>query len=183
MRGPWDARRSLQRYLAEVLGRGWDVALEADRGEYDPPFVRVVPATDVTRAGPPRWAELTQTFSIECYPKPMETATESEQQAAGVLDQLERAFSLGVGLGRPLRVPLYDFDGVELEQTSYERGDNDYLQVLDFSVRRLPDPEDARNVAVVADVRCRWRRAGRLPFDSVEQVVENVRTRYTPTGG
>lgn len=183
MRSPWDARRSLQRYVAETLGDAWEVALEADRGEIDPPFVRVIPAGDVVRTGSPRWAELVQPFTIDAYPVPAATSPESEQNAAGVIDQLERALSVGVGKGRPLRIPLYDFDGISLEETSYARADTDFLQVLDVSIRRLPDPEDARNIAVVADVRLRWRRAGRLPFDSVEQVVENVLTSYTPTGG
>lgn len=173
MRSPWDARRSIQRYTAEVLGPDWKVELAADRGEFAYPFARVVAVGDVTRSGPALYAELTQPMSVQCYPQPQETVAQSERGAADVLDQLERAFSVGVGKARPLRVPLYDFDGVADEATSYARDDRDFLQVVDFSARFLPDPEDARNVAVVADVRVRWRRAGRLPYGDTH-VVESV---------
>lgn len=174
MRSPWDARRSLQRYVAEALGPEWEVSLAADRGEFDYPFARVQPAGDATRSGPALYAELSQPMSIQCYPEPQSTAVASEQLAAEVLDALERAFSVGVGKGRPLRVPLYDYDGVAIEQQSYTRDERDFLQVTDFSARSLPDPEEARNVAVVADIRVRWRRAGRLPYGGT-QLVESVR--------
>jgi hypothetical protein len=174
MRSQWDARRSIQRYVAEALGAGWEVALAADRGEFAYPFARVQPAGDVTRSGPALYAELSQPMSIQCYPQPQDTVVASESAAAEVLDALERAFSVGVGKGRPLRVPLYDYDGVPVEAQSYERDDRDFLQVTDFSARTLSDPEDARNIAVVADVRVRWRRAGRLPYGGT-QLVESVK--------
>lgn len=177
MRTPWDARRSLHRYIALALGPSWEVALAADRGEFAYPFARVQAVGDVTRSGPALYADLSQPMSVQCYPEPKATAVASEQQAAEVLGTLERAFSHGVDLGRPLRIPLYDFDGVALEDTSYARHPSDYLRVLDFSGRTLPDPEEARNVAVVADVRLGWRATGRVPYEDTA-VVEKVSTGY-----
>lgn len=179
MRKPWDARRSLQRYVAEVLGPGWTVALEADRGEFAYPFARVQAVGDLIPIGPALYADVSQPMSIQCYPEPALTATESQAAAAAVLDRLERSVSAGFGKGRPRRIPLYDFDGVPLHETSYARDPRDFLQVVDFSARTLPDPEEARNVAVVADVRVRWRRPGGVPFGDT-QPVEEVRTGFAP---
>lgn len=139
----------------------WEVRLWYDRGEIpaDRPHARVERVGANTAAGPAMWTDHTQPFSIECYPMPGDTVDESKARAAAVEAVLLRAFKgAGYGLGRPRRVPLWDFDGVPVTETSSVRNASDYMRVVDCSTRELPDPQEPRRIAVIADVRLSWDR-------------------------
>jgi hypothetical protein len=69
-------------------------------------------------------------------------------------------------------VPLWDYDGVALNEAATEglrvSGDDDhwhgdYMRVDDLSVNRIRDPDEATLYTVAVDVRLGWRRVGRLP--------------------
>ena len=64
----------------------------------------------------------------------------------------------GVGFGRTIRVPLYDYEGSGFQDgAAVYRHPSDFLRVQDFSPRLLPDPNDPRRIPVVADLRVTWR--------------------------
>jgi hypothetical protein len=65
--------------------------------------------------------------------------------------------------GYALRVPLWDWEGVPLTETSTQRRYPDYMRVADFSVDILTDPDDELRRAVAADLRLSWRRRGVVP--------------------
>lgn len=59
------------------------------------------------------------------------------------------------------RVPLYDYDGVSLDEGSFARNPHDFLLVDDHQEQVLADPVDPRAVRVVVSLRLSWRRLGR----------------------
>lgn len=178
MRTTWDSLRSVQRYVSEALGPNWEVSVSNDRGEFEYPYSRVSFVGDVLSAGPALYALLTQPMTISCHLEPAESVTASSRAADAVRMALVDAFQVrGVGLGRPRRVPLYDYDAVADSEQSYERHPSDFLTVADFSARLLPDPEEPRRIPVVCDLRVSWHRAGRVPYGDT-QPVESV--RYEP---
>jgi hypothetical protein len=176
-RAPLDALRSLKKYAADLLGGTWEVRLWGDRGEYKEPFAVVMRAGDALFSGSAVYADVTQAMAIHCYPQRPDDVDHAIIAAGEVEDALVAGFQLeGVGLGRPRRVPLYDFAGVPLEQSSSARYDHDFMRVVDFSTSLVPDPLDARLIRVVADLRCTWRRGGRYPRGT--QVVQDVKSQW-----
>lgn len=136
----------------------FEVRFAAERGDYTPPFARVELVAGGGTSGPAFYYERTQPMSIECYPAPAQDAEAAMFAAIGVLDALERGFRRqGVAEGFPLKVPLYDYDNVPLSVAGSERLPHDFMRVLDFAPRSLPDPIDPRRVAAIADVRVAWR--------------------------
>lgn len=144
-------------------GDPWEVRFWGERGEITEPFCRVQLIAGAGTSGPSLYYELSQPMAIECYPKRADHPEQAIDQAAAVQDVLVEAFrGRGVDEGRPRRVPLYDYEGISLEQgVTSTRIDSDFLRVLDFSPRLLPDLVDPRRVACVADVRFGWRKAVR----------------------
>ena len=142
----------------------WEVALWAERGTFDFPFCRVMLLTGASTSGPALYYEVTQPMAIECYPTPADDPEESIDRATAVQDTLIEGFrGRGVDEGRPLRVPLYDYDLVPVtEGVSQSRNASDYMRVEDFAPRILPSLEDARHQRVVADLRLSWRKSARL---------------------
>lgn len=139
----------------------WEVRLSYDRGEIpeDKPHARVhFVGAGGTSGGPALYYDLTQPFGIECYPVVADTVKESTLLATAVEDVLLAGFrGSGVQAGRPRRIPMWDFDGVGIDETSEARGGSDYMKLVDFSSRQLPDPADPRRVAVMVDLRLSWR--------------------------
>lgn len=157
----------------------WEVRLWMERGDLDYPFARVRLIPSASPRGGGLWYETTQPLSIECYPEPTDDAEKSLLVATQVQDILIDAFwGRGVGVGRSIRVPLWDYDGVELDEESSVRNASDYLSVVDYSSRPLPDPVDPRRVAVVADLRVRWRTDAHLQehYSRDERHVKGTRT-------
>jgi hypothetical protein len=143
----------------------WEVRLWYDRAEVpeDRPFARVVIVGALGLAGPSLYYEVTQPLSIECSPLAPETADEAVTQALVVQDTLVDGFrGHGVGVGKPLRIPLYNYDGVALTESAAERHPSDFLRVVDFSPRLMADPMDPRRVGVIVDLRVSWRKDNEL---------------------
>lgn len=183
MRTTWDAYRSVRRYIAEALeelrGERWEIVLVQDRGDFAYPWgiLELVEAPPVV--GPATYADVTQPMQLALYPEPKDTASESLEQALSVQETVFQAMRVGHGAGRPARIPLYDYDGVDAASESSERGEHDYLRVEDFTCRPLPDVPDPRRIAVIAGFRVLWRRTGRVASGTqrlrevrLEQVVE-----------
>lgn len=83
-------------------------------------------------------------------------------------------------ISQPSRIPLWDWDGVPLDETSEGRETPDFLRVVDFQTDEVRDPRDERRRAVVADIRMSWLRAGAIPYAG--QVAEELRTTTTISG-
>jgi hypothetical protein len=157
-----------------VPGDGpWEVALWAEAGTLDYPFCVVTLSAPAGTSGPALYYDVTQPMAIECYPTPTNDAEESIHRAATVQDKLLEGFrGAAAAGGRPLRIPLYDYEGVPLtEGVEESRIGSDFMRVLDFSPRVLPNPQDPLQVRVVADLRVGWRRSrrepGKRPVESV----------------
>jgi hypothetical protein len=182
MRTKWDAYRSVRRYVASALeetrGEQWEVLFGDDRGDLSFPFaiVEMVEATPIS--GPATYADVTQPMQVTLYPEPQESVELGMKAALDVEESLFQAFRVGHGEGAASRVPLYDYNGVSLDEESFARGEHDYLRVEDFTTRLLPDVPDPRRIAVVAGFRVLWRRRGRVPSGS--QRVADVRLEQVP---
>jgi hypothetical protein len=175
-----DATLSVQKYTALTLGDQWEVRLWQDRGQvsYRQPFALVLLVGDTANSGSAHYADLAQPMAVHCYPTPQESADASLIAALAVEDSLFSAFRMtGVGLGRPARVPLFDYSGVSdpTKEDSDVRWEHDFLRVTGFSTTRIPEPDDPRRVRVVASFTANWRRtAGRsLDAQLVEEIVLN----------
>lgn len=161
--------------LPAMLEQPWEVRIAASRGDVGFPFCRVQFTTAPVIAGSARLYEITQPMLIEAYPQDKGPDAERAMLAAtdliGVL--LRGVRGEGVGAGRPMRIPLYDYDGVDIDSgVSQRRLPHDYLWLEDFAPRPLPDAADPQRVAVVVDLRVKWRvsvshRTGQLAVDSL----------------
>jgi hypothetical protein len=163
----------------------WDVRFFHDRGEFEYPvaIVKAVGATITRNQG--GYVELTQPLVIYAYPTPPDLgATEPGQAqvaAERVRDILLTGFSGGKVEGRPLRLPLYDYDGLGYSEPSLQRQPYDFMRVVDVSVAVLPEPGDPRQVVVVADLRVSWRRSTDPDAPESLGVVEEIRLTNTLT--
>jgi hypothetical protein len=178
MRTPTDALRSLAKYTAEsVLDPvAWEVRLAVEEGTFRRPFCRVGLAgpTQVT-AGAFHHHDLIQPCSLHAFPPEQPDPEQALVAALAVEDMLYQGFLVGNGLGRPRRIPLWDYTGVDLDHTSDIRAYCDFMRINDISVGRTVDPENERNVVVTADIRVMWRRHGdMLPS---EKVLQSLRVR------
>lgn len=197
MRKPNDAWRSLKRYTALVLGNTWEVRLWGEEGKFHLPFAYVarVPGGTTTEGSAYHGGRVTASFAIHCHPVPGNRVEESILVAGDVEHALNIGFRFqGVDLGRPMRVPLYDYDGIPLGAGSNIRhalvdpgsdGVNgvhgDYMRVASFGTNLLPDPEDDRRIAVVADIRLSWGVPGRLLSGPQAKSVLKVKPSGTAT--
>jgi hypothetical protein len=153
----------------------WEIRYAAERGAVKFPFCRVSMPTPAVLTGPARYYDITQAMLIEAYPAVSEDDAERAiLVATDVMGLLTRGIrGEGVGPGRPLRIPLYDYDGVDIESgVTQRRLPHDFLRVEEFSPRLLPDIADPRGVAVIVDMRVNWRvavshRTGQLAVDSL----------------
>lgn len=181
MRRAADAVRSLKRYTAEVLGDSWEVRLTADaQATFARPMAAVGPSSEELITGPAHVADVSLPCTIHCYPAKGDDPESALLDALDLGNTLFEGFRRGVGYGGPMRVPLWDYEGVGLYEPASERVNTDtgtqdkskhgdYMRVADLSINRVRDPSDPTLYTVVADVRLGWRRWGRLPSE-VEMV-------------
>lgn len=82
-----------------------------------------------------------------------------------------------IGAARPMRVPLYRYDGLKLAEPSDERHPSDFMRVSDLSVGHSQDPNDRMLWTVTCEVRMSWRRSISVPFT---ETVDTVTAQPTP---
>lgn len=170
MRKVKDALLSMKIYVAEVLGPEWDVRLAQDRGEVvvGIPLAIVETVADTAFTGSSLYADVSKPMQVSCYPVPPDTAEAAILQAADVEELLHVGFRMvGVGQGRPLRVPLYNWDGIDptvaVASDPDDRYRSDYLRIDGFSTAQIANAQDQKLIRVIASLTARWRRTGRLP--------------------
>lgn len=173
MRTTTDVVRSLNRYASEILGEEWEVRFAEAQETFERPFALVGPAGPALASGRATIRDMLLPATINCYPLPGEDPEDAMLKALEVDELLFRGLEQGVGYGGPRRVPLWDFEGVPLDRSALTTGKRkdgdfwhgDYIRLNDVSINRVRDPNDPRLYAVVADIRCGWRRRGRLPSE------------------
>lgn len=160
-------------------GAEWDVRFFHDRGEFEYPvaIVKTVGPTLTKNFG--GYVELTQPLTLYAYPTPPDLASTdpgtAQVEAEKTRDLLIAGLTAGTDLGRPLRIPLYDYDGLGETTWSDSRQPYDFLRVVDVSVDLQPEPGDPRQLVAIADVRVSWRRSTDPVADDGQGVVEEVR--------
>lgn len=177
MRTPIDALRSVKRYVAVALGEEWEVRLDREEGAITLPFASVGFAGPSQTSGPAWETLMTQPVNIWLTPVPGTNGMEAQENAGKIEDSLWQAFRTGVGLGKPLRIPLYDYAGVAANQGSEKRAYPDYLRVTDFQITQNADADDVRRVMVNAELRVTWRRMGPVP--SSTKTVASLKDKFT----
>jgi hypothetical protein len=162
-----DALRSMKRYVAIALGDAWEVRLSREEGAFERPFARVwqVAGTTYPLTGGKWLADMVQPFVISTYPPRGATPDDALLSAQAVENTLYRAFRVGVGDGKPLRVPLCNYTGVPHDQPGVWNPPV-YMRVNDLSTQPFPDPDDNKLWTVVCDVRLAWRRVAYTIPDS-----------------
>lgn len=174
------ALRSVKRYVAAALGDDWEVRLSREEGAFARPFCRVwqVAGTTYPLTGG-RWlADLSQPFVIAAYPERRHTPDQALLAAQRVENTLYRAFRVGVGDGRPFRVPLVNYEGVPEDQPG-EWHPRAFMRLADLSTQPFPDPDDDKLWTVVCDIRLTWRRVAETTDGPI---MRNLRQRFgTPT--
>jgi hypothetical protein len=155
-------------YVAEALGGSWSVRTDADQGALNPPLASVSLTGATLTSGTPIETLVTQPFTVVLEPLPAIGNMTVARLAAGLEDAMYEAFRVGVGLGRPARIPLWDFSGEEPKRSA-----SDFMRVVDFTCANKPDPANVNRVTVTAELRCTWRRRGRV--ENYSKTVEAVR--------
>lgn len=174
MRGTTDALRSLAKYVAEdVLDPvAWETRLAVEEGTFIRPFCRVGLAGPTQYTGPRHHQDAIQPCALHLFPVAAPDPEAALMAALAVEDMLYQGLAVGRGLGHPRRIPLWDFDGVDLDHTTDVRAYCDYLRVNDLAVGRTVDPENERNIVVTVDIRVAWRRhADMIPSTKTLQSV------------
>lgn len=184
MRTSTDALRSLKKYVALSLGSEWEVRLTDEEGVFKRPFCRVgaIPTGARTRMEGSRHMRTSQRFSLVAYPKETTTADEARMEAARVEELFILAFARGThtpsfapsrGRAHPMRVPLYDYDDIALNEpaTEDDRGPSDFLIVSDDpSIGSLKDDEDDLLWAVTVDIAMWWSRSVAVSSEGMNTV-------------
>lgn len=163
-RSPWDVERSLKRYVALALPE-YEVRLAEELGTFDRPFASVDEETTTTTLNvrPKSWADMDVPYVVRLFPVPYADPAQSKHGAHIDRDALWTAFEVGVADGYPRRVPLFDYDGLAMdEEGTVHTPRGSYARVLAHTARLLADPEDDAGLLweVVVSVRLGWRRRG-----------------------
>jgi hypothetical protein len=140
----------------------WDVRFFHDEGEFEYPVCVVKSVGAPTLVSNQNWYELTQAYAVYAYPTPPPSATgtpsDAHVAAERVRQMLVDAFaSARLDGARPMRIPLYDYDGLDANLPAAHREQADYMRVVGASVDLQPEPNDPRQTVVVADLRLNWR--------------------------
>ncbi len=143
----------------------WDVRFMHDPGEFQYPLCIVKPVGAAATQLHQFYMEVTQPFVVYAYPTPPDEAVANGSQAQLAAERVRQLLVTALGASRangakPMRLPLYDYDGLESAMPAGSRNAWDFLKVVDASVDLMPEPTDVRQPVVVADVRLNWRVAG-----------------------
>jgi hypothetical protein len=180
-----DTWRSIKRMLSFVFADPWTIRLEpAQYAEEERPLIILETVGELTRTGvqptiPSRQHVLAQTFLATAYPHVPDDPREAREAADMVLGAFEGLVNIGwieddVSLGGPLRLPLWDYEGVPLDGP--DRGnpypaDQWYAMawVDSASGVTLPDPEDDRRYTVPYTMRLSWDVTSRYDTAPIAQ--------------
>lgn len=176
-----DALRSLARFVWVGLGEEWEVRLFADQGTFQVPFARVVSTGPTALDASAYHGSVTAPVAVWCYLGAEETDEGAELAGMRLRERVEALFAWGgeANQGYPMRVPLFDYEGVPYPGVGVRRGERDFLRVSGLSVMRQADPDDGRFVIVVAEMSLRWTRASELASDRIAGTpVELVQVEY-----
>jgi hypothetical protein len=188
MRSAWDVQRSVKKYVGELVLPGYEVRLSSEEGAWERPFARVAWATPsaITMIGA-RQVETRRTLSIVAWPALVSedagpgAATEA---AEDLVERLTVGFAAGLHVpsyapdrnrAHPFRIPLYDYDGVDLNEaaTDSERATTDFVWVVEEpNVGTVRDPDTDLSLLVTCDLRLRWTRS--VAVVDTSPVVETV---------
>lgn len=120
-----------------------------------------------------RHVERRQTFSVLGYPMVGINSESSWIEAARVERLLLAAVAQGIdvegwreGRAHPLRIPLFDYEGVGLRDAVTEDQRAGWMRVIESpEIQTLPDPSESGALAVVCDLRCAWTEGIGVPID------------------
>ena len=173
-----DAWRSLKRLTALVLPEPWQIRLEsAQYAEEDRPLAIIDTIGDLTRAGvqptiPGRQHVVTQTFLITAYPPVPDDPRVAREQATAVLQALDDLVTIGwkdvdgKWIGGPLRLPMWDYEGVPLVGPNRGNPNGKWPQMMWVEAhtgRVIGDPQDDRRWTVPYTMRLSWDATSREP--------------------
>jgi hypothetical protein len=186
-----DVLRSLQVYMASVLGPEWEVREAIDEGTFKRPFCRVTPSTAASsRTRGTQYVDLRQSFAAVCFPVAAADELAARYDAAAVEEKLLVAFAQGVhaasfraNRGHPMRIPLYDTAGIALDEVVPEtaRGARDFMRVIEEpQVQSFPDPHEDRAFTVTLTLRIEWSRYVGVVDPSPIATSPGVTPNYTP---
>jgi hypothetical protein len=171
--------RSVRRYVYEMAQDPWTISLERDEVRDDDRPAGVVEVGEarlrdgrvsIPQGNVSRFAPVTVTL----YPALLEPrkAGRAARQLSSRLDDL---ITFGADwfdevTGRPLagpeRIPLYDYDEIDLDSTdpadrAGAEKPHDWLWAEDYSTNAVQDPIDPRRWSVILEVRVSWEQPGR----------------------
>lgn len=196
MRRSADILRSLKRYLTLALGDTWELRLSGEEGAFSRPFARVGTAGPGTTGGSALDRTVTQPFTVVCHPVEMALADDARLEAARVEELLWVAFNVGIdpalagrvwhGWGptaswrraHPLRVPLYDYDGIPLTAPAVESDRDHVARIVAEPSIEVVAGDDELLLVVVANIRMSWSRSAAVLSSGV--TLDNVKA--TPEG-
>lgn len=156
MRTANDVVRSVKKYVSQCLGDDWEVRLWSDEGAWVEPIAIVSESSPTTYQSRRIWTDGTKALQVHLYPGAAASTSDAMTLARNLEQRLVQMVELGLGLAFPRRIPLWDYDGVDLTHGSDTRETYDFMRVTDFSVNSIPDSDDPRRVVVVADLRVTW---------------------------
>lgn len=129
-----------------------------DEGSFLPPLARVAESGPALYTNRRVATDIVLPVQVHMYPVPKDSTTLALREARAVREQVVQAIEVGVGLGWPRRIPLYDYDHVEESRGSDVRNTYDFIRVRDLSLNSVQDSEEPTAVAVIADMRLAWSR-------------------------
>ncbi len=166
-----DVWRSISRYFSQVFPE-YNHYLGRREGDFERPAVVVKRVGETLTGRQLGFArpEKTQPFVVYIYPEPHENLDQSEMRATQAEQTLCDAIDKGVGVARWMRLPLWDFDGIGLDEPlvaeDEDEPDHEFVRVVDFGCADpVHDEEDPTRWTLVGNLRVTWLTVGRQAPD------------------
>lgn len=162
MRTSRDALLSLSRYMSRAFP-DYEIGFFSEQGTFARPGVSVRLVGPQLGSGSRHTVDLIQPAAVYVYPPEGESVEQTFDSVMLAEETLWQAFHVGIQEGKPMRVPLFDYEGMGVDEESTRRRYPDYLRIVDLSIDRAQSPEDEKKWTVTAELRLSWRRAALLP--------------------
>lgn len=184
-RTPIDVMRSLQRYFAEVLP-GWEVRLDDEVQAL--PFCFLTRTSQVTvGADHAMFTDFSFGARAALYPGPQPTLEAALHEMGRVEAVVLAGLRRGVGLGKPNRIPLYNYDAIakDAPATAVNRQAQDYIRLGGVTTNPVADPSDQRKQTLLVAFTVTWRgiAAGAVAEAYTGRTATSVPARRVPGGG